>query len=354
MQFGQLQRREFVTLLGGAAATWPFAAHAQEAQRIRRVGIISGVGESDLEALVRTGAFRRSLQQLGWIEGRNVRVDSRFGTLVNPELARKAAAELLALSPDVILAAGSFNVVALQQANRNVPIVFAAVVDPVGGGLVQSLARPGGNTTGFIGYEYGLSVKWLELLKEIAPNVTRVGVVRAAHDSVGIGLWAAMQGAAPSLKVELSPVDIRDAGDIERLIATFAGGGPGGGLIVSSTGLTLTNRDLINSLAARHRLPAVYGFRYFVTGGGLISYGTDLVDTFQRAAGYVDRILRGEKPADLPVQAPTKYELVINLSQRRERFGSSPGGALLADWSRAAGSARTTVWSCFSSTASRP
>jgi ABC-type uncharacterized transport system substrate-binding protein len=249
---------------------------------------------------------------LGWIEGRNVRFDSRFGTAGNPELVRKSAAELLALSPDVILASGSPNVAALQQANRNVPIVFAGLVDPVGGGLVQSLARPGGNTTGFIAYEYGLSVKWLELLKEIAPNVTRVGVIREAAHSVGIGIWAAMQGAAPSLKVELSPVDVRDAGDIERLIATFAGGSPSGGLIVNSTGLTIINRDLIGSLAARHRLPAVYSFRYFVTGGGLISYGPDVVDIYQRAAGYVDRILRGEKPADLPVQAPTKYELVIN------------------------------------------
>jgi ABC-type uncharacterized transport system substrate-binding protein len=270
------------------------------------------IGESDLDTLAPHEAFRRSLQQLGWIEGRNVRFDSRFGTAVNPELVRKSAAELLALSPDVILAAGSPNVGALQQTNRNIPIVFAGVVDPVGGGLVQSLARPGGNSTGFIAYEYGLSVKWLELLKEIAPNVTRVGVIREAANSIGIGTWAAMQGAAPSLKVELSPVDVRDAGDIERLIATFAGGGPSGGLIVNATGLMIINRGLISSLAARHRLPAVYSFRYFVTGGGLISYGPDLVDAFQRAAGYVDRILRGEKPADLPVQAPTKYELVIN------------------------------------------
>jgi putative ABC transport system substrate-binding protein len=307
-----MRRRDFITLLGGAAAAWPFAAHTQEAQRIRRVGIISSIGESDLDTLAPHEAFRRSLQQLGWIEGRNVRFDSRFGTAVNPDLVRKSAAELLALSPDVILAAGSPNVGALQQANRNIPIVFAGVVDPVGGGLVQSLARPGGNTTGFIAYEYGLSVKWLELLKEIAPNVTRVGVIREATNSVGIGTWAAMQGAAPSLKVELSPIDVRDAGDIERLIATFAGGGPSGGLIVNATGLMIINRGLISSLAARHRLPAVYSFRYFVTGGGLISYGPDLVDAFQRAAGYVDRILRGEKPADLPVQAPTKYELVIN------------------------------------------
>jgi ABC-type uncharacterized transport system substrate-binding protein len=312
-----MRRREFITLVGCAAAAWPFAAHTQEAQRIRRVGIISGVGESDPDTLAWYGAFRRSLQQLGWIEGRNVRFDSRFGTAVNPELVRKSAAELLALSPDVILASGSPNVGALQQANRNVPIVFAGVVDPVGGGLVQSLARPGANTTGFIVYEYGLSVKWLELLKEIAPNVTRVGVIREAANSVGIGIWAAMQGAAPSLKVELSPVDVRDADDIERLIGTFAGGGPSGGLIVNSTGLTIINRDLIIGLAARHRLPAVYSFRYFVTGGGLISYGPDTIDQFRRAAGYVDRILKGEKPADLPVQAPTKYEVVINLKTAR-------------------------------------
>jgi putative ABC transport system substrate-binding protein len=308
-----MRRREFITLLGGAAAAWPFAAHTQEAQRIRRVGIISSIGESDLDTLAPHEAFRRSLQQLGWIEGRNVRFDSRFGTAGNPELVRKSAAELLALSPDVIVAGGSPNVRALQQATRSVPIVFAQVVDPVGGGLVQSLARPGGNTTGFIAFEYGLSVKWLELLKEIAPSVTRVGVIRESDNSVGIGIWAAMQGAAPSLKVELSPVDLRDAGDIERLTATFAGGSPSGGLIVTSTGLTIMNRDLISSLAARHRLPAVYSFRYFVTAGGLISYGPDPVDVYPRAAGYVDRILKGEKPADLPVQAPTKYELVINL-----------------------------------------
>jgi len=307
-----MRRREFVTLLGGAAAAWPVAAHTQEAQRIRRVGIITGVGESDPEGLARHGAFQRSLEQLGWIEGRNIRFDSRSGMAGNPELVRKAVAELLALSPDVILAAGSPNVGALQQADRNVPIVFAGVVDPVGGGLVQSLARPGGNTTGFIAYEYGLSVKWLELLKEIAPSVTRVGVIREAANSVGIGSWAAMQGASPSLKVELSPVDVRDAGDIERSIATFAGGGPNGGLIVIATGLTIMNRDLINTAAARHRLPAVSSFRYFVAGGGLISYGPDPADLYQRAAGYVDRILRGEKPADLPVQAPTRYELVIN------------------------------------------
>ena len=309
MQFDQLKRREFITLLAGTAA-WPFSVDAQEAQRIRRVGVIIGASESEATWYE---AFRRSLQQLGWIEGRNVRFDSRFGTAVSPELVSKSAAELLALSPDVILAGGSPNVAALQQANRNVPIVFAGVIDPVGGGLVQSLARPGGNTTGFIGYEYGLSVKWLELLKEIAPNVTRVGVIREAANTVGIGLWAAMQGAAPSLKVELSPIDVRDANDIERLIATFAGGGPSGGLIVAATGLTLINRDLISGLAARHRLPAVYSQRIFVTGGGLISYGPDQVDVFQRAAGYVDRILRGEQPADLPVQTPTKYELLINL-----------------------------------------
>jgi putative tryptophan/tyrosine transport system substrate-binding protein len=311
-----VKRRDFISLVGGAA-TWPLAARAQQAERMRRVGILSGVGESDPDALARYGAFRRSLQQLGWIEGRNVRFDSWFGSAGNPELVRKSAAELLALSPDVILAAGSPNVRALQEANRNVPIVFAGVVDPVGTGLVQSLARPGGNTTGFIAHEYGLSVKWLELLKEIAPSVTRVGVIRELTNPVGIGIWAAMQGAAPFLKVELSPVDLRDAGDIERLIAMFAGGGPSGGLIVIPTGLILMNRDLISSLAARHRLPAVYSFRYLVTGGGLISYGPDPVDVLQRAAGYVDRILRGEKPADLPVQAPTKYELVINLKTAR-------------------------------------
>jgi putative ABC transport system substrate-binding protein len=307
-----VKRREFITLLGGAAA-WPLAARAQQGERVRRVGIISGVREADPGATARYTAFRRRLEQLGWIEGRNIRFEYRLGMASNPDLIRKYAAEVIALEPDVVLVAGTPSVEALQRATRAVPIVFAGVIDPVGGGLVESLARPGGNTTGFISYEYGLSVKWLELLKEIAPAVTRVGVLRDIGNPTGIGSWAAVQGAAPALKVELSPVDIREAGDIERAIGAFARG-PNRGLMVTATGLTITHRDQISTLAARHRLPAVYSYRYFVTGGGLISYGPDDVDIYRRAASYIDRILKGEKPADLPVQAPTKYELAVNLN----------------------------------------
>ena len=309
-------RRDFITLLGGATIAWPLAARAQQPERMRRVGVLMNLGSDDAEAQARNAAFLQGLQELGWTVGRNVRIEYRWGA-GDAELFRRHASELVALAPDVILAGGGAVVPSLLQATRTVPIVFTGTPDPVGAGFVESLARPGGNATGFTIYEYGISGKWLELLKEIAPNVTRVGVIREAANTVGIGLWAAMQGAAPSLKVELSPIDVRDANDIERLIATFAGGGPSGGLIVAATGLTLINRDLISGLAARHRLPAVYSQRIFVTGGGLISYGPDQVDVFQRAAGYVDRILRGEKPADLPVQAPTKYELVINLKSAR-------------------------------------
>jgi putative tryptophan/tyrosine transport system substrate-binding protein len=304
-------RRELLVALSGAAA-WPLAARAQQPERVRRIDIMSGVRESDPDAMARYTALRQVLQQLGWSEGRNIRFDYRFGMAGNRDLMRKYVAELIALQPDVILAAGTPTVGALQSATRTVPIVFAGIIDPVGSGLVASLARPGGNTTGFISYEYGLSVKWLELLKEIAPAVTRIGVVREAGSPAGIGLWAAMQGAASTLKTELSPVDIRDEGDIVRLIGAFAHE-PNSGLIVTSAGLTITHRDQISTVAARQRLPAVYSFRYFVIGGGLLSYGPDEVDSYRQAAGYIDRILKGEKPANLPVQAPTKYDLVINL-----------------------------------------
>ena len=315
-----IRRRQFITLLGGASASsvWPIAAwapaaRAQQAERMRRIGVLAGVAtEADSDAQARDAVFRQALQQLGWTEGRNVRYEYRSRSGGNVDLARRYAAELVALGPDVIVVGGATNMEALQRATRTIPIVFAGLTDPVGAGFVESLARPGGNTTGFTSFEYGLSAKWVELLKEIAPRVTRVGVLREQGSSVGIGLWAAMQGAAPSLGMELRPIGARDASDIERGVAAFARG-PNGGLIVTVGGISITHRDLISTLAARHQLPAVYPFRYFVTSGGLMSYGPDLNDQYRRAAGYVDRILKGEKPADLPVQAPTKYELVINL-----------------------------------------
>ena len=307
-----MRRREFIALLGGAAA-WPLVARAQQpGERVRSVGVLAGAaaeGDSDAQAL--QGVFRQALQQLGWTEGRNVRYEYRSRSGGHVDLARRNAAELVALDPDVIVVGGATNMEAVQRATRTIPIVFVGLTDPVGAGFVESLARPGGNTTGFTSFEYGLSAKWVELLKEIAPRVTRVGVLREQGSSVGIGLWAAMQGAAPSLGIELRPIGAREASDIERGVAAFARG-PNGGLIVTVGG------DLISTLAARHQLPAVYPFRYFVTSGGLMSYGPDLNDQNRRAAGYVDRILNGEKPADLPVQAPTKYELVINLKTAKE------------------------------------
>ena len=309
-----LRRREFITLLGGAAAAWPVSTRAQQpGERVRSVGVLAGAaaeGDSDAQAL--QGVFRQALQQLGWTEGRNVRYEYRSRSGGHVDLARRNAAELVALDPDVIVVGGATNMEAVQRATRTIPIVFVGLTDPVGAGFVESLARPGGNTTGFTSFEYGLSAKWVELLKEIAPRVTRVGVLREQGSSVGIGLWAAMQGAAPSLGIELRPIGAREASDIERGVAAFARG-PNGGLIVTVGGISITYRDLISTLAARHQLPAVYPFRYFVTSGGLMSYGPDLNDQNRRAASYVDRILKGEKPADLPVQAPTKYELVINL-----------------------------------------
>jgi ABC-type uncharacterized transport system substrate-binding protein len=278
---------------------------------MRRIGVLTGAAEADAEYQARYAVLRQALQQLGWTEGYNIRFDFRFGSS-DIDLARRYAQELVALAPDLILPSGSQNVSALQQATRTVPIVFVNVPDPVGAGFAASLARPGGNTTGFTPYEYGMSAKWLELLKEIAPGVTRGAMLRDPTSPGGIGMFAAMQGVAPSLRVELSSVDARDATEIEHGIAAFARGS-NGGLIVTQTGLTIRHRALISTLAARHRLPAVYPARYFVTGGGLISYGTDVVDLYRRAATYVDRILKGEKPADLPVQAPTKYELVLNL-----------------------------------------
>jgi ABC-type uncharacterized transport system substrate-binding protein len=307
-----MKRRHFITLLGGAAAAWPLAARTQQPERVRRIGVLMASAADDSENQARMAAFLQGLAQLGWTDGRNVRIDTRWAT-TNADDLRRHAAELAALAPDVLVAAtGTATVGPLLQATRTVPIVFVAVVDPVGAGFVASLGRPGGNATGFTMFEYGLSGKWLELLKQMAPGVTRAAVLRDAAIASGIGQFAAVQAVAPSLGVELSPVDARDVPEIERAVAAFANSG-NGGLIVTPSPVANRHRDLIATLAARHRLPAVYGSRQYVAAGGLISYGPDLIDQYRRAAGYVDRILKGEKPADLPVQAPTKYELVINL-----------------------------------------
>jgi putative ABC transport system substrate-binding protein len=304
-------RREFITLLGGAAAGWPLAARAEQPERMRRIGVLLNNAADDPVAQARMTAFAQELAQLGWIAGRNVKIDSRWPAADN-ERVRRYAAELVALAPDVIVASSGQVVAALIEATRTVPIVFAGVPDPVGAGFVNSLARPGGNATGFLLFEYGLSGKWLELLKRIAPQTTRVALIRDPIAAAGAAYFGVIQAAAPLLGVEVSPINMRDAGEIERAVAAFAHK-PNGGLIVSGAPPMLAHRDLMVALAARHKLPAVYTTRIFVTGGGLISYGPDLVDQYRRAAGYVDRILKGEQPADLPVQSPTKYELVINL-----------------------------------------
>jgi putative tryptophan/tyrosine transport system substrate-binding protein len=308
-----MKRREFITLLGGAAAVaWPLAARAQQPERVRRIGVLMASAADDSESQARIAAFLQGLQQLGWDDGRNVRIDTRWATTDADDI-RRHAAELAALAPDVLVAAtGTVTAAPLLQATRTVPIVFVQVIDPVGAGFVVSLARPGGNATGFTIYEYGMSGKWLELLKEIAPRMARAAVLRDPAIASGIGQFAAAQAVAPSLGVELSPVDVRDAGEIDRAVTAFARS-PNGGLIVTASALATRHHDLIIALAARHRLPAVYSYRYMVVAGGLVSYGPDSLDQYRRAAGYVDRILKGEKPSDLPVQAPTKYALVINL-----------------------------------------
>jgi putative tryptophan/tyrosine transport system substrate-binding protein len=306
-----MQRREFITLLGGAAAAWPLTARAQQGERMRRIGVLMPIAADDPEGQTRIAAFQQGLQQLGWTDGRNVRIETRWSR-GNADDIRKYAAELATLSPDVILATGSNTMGPLLQATRAVPIVFVTVPDPVGAGFVDSLARPGGNATGFTAFEYGLSGKWLELLKEIAPGVTRAAVIRDPAITAGIGQFAAIQSMAPSIGVEVNPVNVRDAGEIERAVTAFARA-PNSGLIVTGSALAVAHRDLIVMLAARHKLPAVYWDRLLVNAGGLISYGPNITDQYRRAAAYVDRILKGEKPSDMPVQAPTKYELVINL-----------------------------------------
>ena len=306
-----MQRREFITLLGGAAAAWPLAARAQQGDRMRRIGVLLPAAADNSEFQARMGAFLQALALLGWTIGRNVRIDTHWAT-TNRDDIRRHAAELATLAPDVILAFGASTVGPMLQATRTVPIVFPVAVDPVGGGFVDSLARPGGNATGFMAYEFSLSGKWLELLKEIAPGVTRAAVLRDPTLPAGIGQFAVIQSVAPSVGVEVSSANVHDAAEIERTVAGFARAG-NGGLIVTASGLVQRYRDLIIMLAAQHKLPAVYYEHFFVAAGGLISYGADYVDQFRRAAGYVDRILKGEKPADMPVQAPTKYELAINL-----------------------------------------
>jgi putative ABC transport system substrate-binding protein len=306
-----MRRRDFIKAIVGLAAVRPLMVHAQQSEQKRRVGVLMGLAADDAEAQDRIAAFEQGLRQLGWTNGRNLQIDYRRGGGETGS-TQKYADELVALAPDVILASGGTVMGALLHATRTVPIVFTQTADPVAAGFVASLARPGGNATGFTTAEYGMSGKWLELLKEIAPGVTRAAVLRDPTIPAGIGQFTAIQSVAPSFGIELSPVNVRDASEIERDIAAFARGS-NSGLIVTSSGLAAVHRQLIVKLAARYRLPAVYNYRYFATGGGLISYGPDPIDQYRRAAGYVDRILKGEKPADLPVQAPTKYELAINL-----------------------------------------
>jgi putative ABC transport system substrate-binding protein len=306
-----MRRREFITLLGGAAA-WPLATHAQQGERVRRIGVLLNAAVDDPNYLAWVGAFKQALRELGWVDGRNVRIDI-YWAMPNPADIRRQAAELVALVPDVILAPGTPLVGPLMQVTRTVPIVFPIIVDPVAGGLVDSLAHPGGNATGFMLFEYSISGKWLELLKQIAPGVKRVAVLGDPDIPTGPAQFGVIQAVAPSLRVDVSSFNKRDASEIERAITAFARS-PNGGLIVTSGAPALVHRDLIITLAARHKLPAIYFDRSFVTAGGLVSYGPDRIDLYRRAAGYVDRILKGEKPADMPVQTPTKYQLVINIT----------------------------------------
>ena len=322
-----MRRREFISLLC-AAALWPCAARAtQQGEPLRRIGVLMNRAADDPLGQVGLAAFQRSLQQLGWGEGRNLRIDTRWGEN-NADLVRKYAAELVSLAPDVILAVGTLGAMAVQHLTRTLPIVFVNVTDPVGAGLVNTLSQPGGNVTGFMLYDYSSSGKWLELLKQIAPNVTRVAVLRDPANPTGLAQFSAIQAIAQLMGVEVSPVDVRDASEIERAVAAFAAS-PNGGLIVTASALTSANRNLIITLAARHKVPAVYSDRLVTVDGGLISYGPDRGELYKQAAGYVDRILKGEKPPVLPVQAPTKYELVINLKTAKA-LGLTVSPTLLA------------------------
>jgi putative ABC transport system substrate-binding protein len=322
-----MQRRQFIALLGGAVVAGPLATHAQQSERTRRIGVLLGQAVDDQQGQARIAAFLRALQNLGWIDGRNVRIDIRWGAGNSGEI-RRHASELVAMSPDVIIASGSATVGPLLQATSAVPIVFTVVPDPVGAGFVDSLARPGGNATGFTIFEYGIGAKWLELLKEISPGIKRVAVLRDAAIAAGVGQFGAIQSVAPALGVELSPVNVRDAGEIQRGITAFAGLS-NGGIIVTGSSLAAVHRDLIVTLATRNKLPTIYYERFFVSAGGLLSYGPDLVDQHRAAAAYVDLILKGKKAAELPVQAPTKYELAINLKVAKE-IGITVPPSLLA------------------------
>jgi putative tryptophan/tyrosine transport system substrate-binding protein len=306
-----MQRRQFLTLLGGAVATSPLAARAQDAARTRRIGMLVGVGSDTPDAQLRYAVFLEKLQQLGWTNGQNVRVEIRWSG-GDAKLMRQYPAELIALTPDVMVTTGSLSTETVVRSTTSVPIVFAIVLDPVGGGLVKSLSRPGGNATGFMMFEYSLSAKWPELLKQIAPTITRAAVLRETQSTAAVGQFAVIQSVASSVGVEMIPIDLGDVSDIERELETFARSG-NGGLIVTAGASAIVHRDLIHMLALRHKLPAVYPERSFAATGGLISYGPSYIDQYRRAAGYVDLILRGQKPGDLPVQAPTKYELVVNL-----------------------------------------
>jgi putative ABC transport system substrate-binding protein len=310
MRFDQLKRRAFITLLGGAGVMWPLAARAQ-GEKVRRIGFVHDYGASDPDGQRQVAAFREALQKLGWTDGQNVQIDYRSGAADN-DLLRSYATEILVLRPDVVLTSGATITASLQRVSRSVPIVFVNVTDPVGAGLVASLARPGGNATGFTRFEFGISAKWLELLKEMAPAITRVAVIRDPTARTGGGQLGAIQAVAPSLGVDVRPVDPHETDDIERGLSEI-GRESTAGVIVTSSRLARVHRELIVTLAARHRLPAIYAFRVYVVAGGLSFYGPDATDPYRRAAGYVDRILKGEKPADLPVQAPTRYELVLNL-----------------------------------------
>jgi putative ABC transport system substrate-binding protein len=306
-----MRRREFITLVGGATVAWPLAARAQQSQQMRRIGVLVGLAANDPQGQATIAALLQALQELGWIDGRSARIEYRWGAGKANDM-RKYAAELVNFAPDVLVATGGASVGPLLQATRTVPVVFANVPDPVGSGFVESLSRPGGNATGFVQFEYNLSGKWPELLKQIAPNVTNIAILWDPTILAGIGQFAVIQSVAPSLGVEVRAINVRDAGEIERGIDAFARLS-NSGLIVAASALAIGHRELIVALAARHKLPTIYFQRVFVSEGGLISYGADFLDQYRRAAGYVDRILKGEKPADLPVQAPTKYELAINL-----------------------------------------
>ena len=323
-----MRRREFITLLGGAAVTWPLAARAQQGQRVRRIGVLMSQASGDPVGQARNVAFVQGLQKFGWTIGRDVHIDYRWAAEDVDQSSRRNATELVALAPDVILATGGVGVEPLLQITRTLPIVFVQVTDPVGAGYVESLARPGGNATGFIPFEYSIGGKWLELLKEISPRVTRAAVLRDAALALGSGQLGAIQALAPFVGVELRPVGVGDASEIERAVTGFAQAS-NGGLIVTASAPAIKYRDLIIALATRHRLPAVYSARFFVTAGGLISYGPDGIEPYRQAAGYVDRILKGEKPADLPVQGPTKYETVLNLKTAKA-LGLTVPSSLLA------------------------